>query len=91
MAANTLIRAYYRRKTQAQLEEALDVLLDDGLETSDLVEQRLNEVGFRFQVRSQAARERFIAIIEGAIALHEGGSVSGGHGHSMNFSRRYIE
>lgn len=91
MASSTLIRAYYRRKTKAELETALDVLLDDALETSDLVEQRLNEVGFRFQVRSPAARERHVAIIEGAIALHDGESIAGGYGHSMNFSRRYIE
>jgi hypothetical protein len=91
MASSTLIKAYFRRKTQAELETALDVLLDDALETSDLVEQRLNEVGFRFQIRSRADRERYVSIIEGAIALHEGDSVAGGYGHSMNFSRRPIE
>jgi hypothetical protein len=89
---NALARTYHRRKTKLELERALDILLDAHLESDDLRSQQLADVGFSFQIRSLADRERIIAIIEAAITLHDGTFAQGpAGGHFMDFSRRRIE
>lgn len=90
-ALNTFVRAYHRRKTKAELEKALDVLLDSQMEPDDVVEQRLAEVEFTFRIKSTRDRDRLISILEGAIKLHDGERLSSGSGHFMNFGSRRIE
>lgn len=90
--ANLLARTLYRRKTKVELEAALDILIDESLESSQLRSQSLAEVGFTFSVASRADLERSIAIVEAAIALHDGTfDPSAAQGHFMDFSRRHIE
>lgn len=89
--SNTLVRAYHRRKTKAELEKALDVLIDSQMEPDDIVEQRLADVEFTFRIKSTRDRKQAISVIEGAIALHNGENLSSGSGHFMNFGARRIE
>lgn len=90
--ADTVARALARRKTKTQLESALDILLDESLASDHVRSQQLSEVGFTFQVRTQADRDRCIAIVEAAISIGDGSyTPSAGAGHFMNFSTRRIE
>ena len=90
--ADTIARALARRKTKSQLEAALDILLDETLASDHVRSQQLSDVGFTFQVRTQADRDRCIAIVEAAISISDGSiSPSAGSGHFIDFSSRRIE
>jgi hypothetical protein len=90
--ADTIVRALVRRKTKPQLERALDILLDETLASDRVRSQQLSEVGFSFQVSTQAERDRSIALVEAAIEQIDGTHApSAGSGHFMDFSTRRLE
>lgn len=90
-SVGALAQIYKETKSKVELQAALEILVDESLEPDQVMEQRLNEVGFRFQIRSEGARERAMLVINAAIKLHDGEVISGGRGHFFDFSRRRIE
>jgi|GEM_PF-2230083 len=90
-SAETLVRIYTRKYTLSELESAQSLLLEASLEDSDVIEQRLAQVGFTFRVRNEAERDRRITILEAAIERQSGAETPSGRGHSMDFRTRRIE
>jgi NifU-like protein involved in Fe-S cluster formation len=90
--ADIVASALADRKTEQQLNAALDILLDETLASDHVLEQQLSEVGFTFQVRTQPDRDRCIALVTAALKIRLGQfSPSAGSGHFMNFATRRIE
>ncbi len=92
MAADmVLARALKRTKTVEQLEAALGVVVDSLLAPDDVLEQRLEAVDFRMQVKSVGERRGMVETIEAAIHLHEGENPVNNMAHLLDFSKRRTE
>jgi len=91
MAADPVLsRTLARKKTEVELEAAIDVLVASMTEPDDVVNSYLEGEGFTMKVKSQAQRTGLIETLEAAIALQNGEAVNDSTSHTMNFSSRRL-
>lgn len=91
MAANPILaRTLARKKSEQELEAAIDVLVASMTEPDDVVNSYLEGEGFTMRVKSQQQREQLIETLEAAIELRKGNGVNDSMSHTINFNQRRL-